>query len=147
VKIVGAFDMGGDLARKLLLAPTNPNGRPNADVLKVYFDVDDVVDRPSDRWVIDFGVNMGLEEAAKYELPFTHVEKFVKPERQKVRRKNHKEKWWLYMERPGQVFAKQSRASRVTSLSQKHLNTFSSDGRIEQQLPLEACSRSRSMTM
>ena len=30
----GAFDISGDQAREWLLLPANPNGRPNADVLK-----------------------------------------------------------------------------------------------------------------
>ena len=42
------------------------------------------------------------EDAALYEAPFEYVRANVKPHREKVRRKNHREKWWLYGEaRPG----------------------------------------------
>ena len=33
----GPFDVPGDQAREWLRAPANPNGRPNADVLKPWF--------------------------------------------------------------------------------------------------------------
>lgn len=102
VKIVGQFDLAGPIARDLLRLPVNPNGRLNSEVLRLYIDVDDVVDRPSDRWVVDFGVDMSIEEASQFEAPFAYLEKSVKPTRALVRRKNHREFWWLYGEsRPG----------------------------------------------
>ena len=43
-----------------------------------------------------------MEDASKYEKPFEYVKQHVKPMRDNVRRKNHREKWWLFGEaRPG----------------------------------------------
>ena len=54
------------------------------------------------RWIIDFGVEMPLDEAAKYDLPFKHVLENVKPLRDINRRERMKQKWWIHGEaRPG----------------------------------------------
>ena len=98
----GPFDLTDEQAREMLAASGNPNGRPNSDVIKPWINATDITRRPRNMWIIDFGVNMPLEEAAQYEKPFEHVRKYVKPKRDKVRRKNHREKWWLFGEtRPG----------------------------------------------
>jgi type II restriction/modification system DNA methylase subunit YeeA len=53
-------------------------------------------------WIVDFGTNMSLEEAAQYEKPFEYVREYVKPVRDKVRRNSHRKKWWLFGDvRPG----------------------------------------------
>jgi type II restriction/modification system DNA methylase subunit YeeA len=98
----GPFDIDGDKARELLRAPTNPHGKPNSDVLCPWSNGMDVTRRPSGRWVIDFGTNMAIEQAALFEAPFELVAVSVKPMRENVRRKNHREKWWIHGEaRPG----------------------------------------------
>ena len=98
----GPFDIPGDLARKMLAAPLNPNGRPNSDVVRPWVNGLDVVRRPRDMWIIDFGVDMPLEQAALYELPFEHVKRHVLPVRQKNNRQSYRERWWLHVEpRPG----------------------------------------------
>lgn len=52
-------------------------------------------------WVIDFN-DMSLEEASSYKLPFEHVKKTVKPERDKNNRKSRRDNWWKFGEkRPG----------------------------------------------
>ena len=51
----GAFDIAGDLAREWLRLPANPNGRPNADVLKPWVNGMDLTRRPAGKWIIDFG--------------------------------------------------------------------------------------------
>jgi hypothetical protein len=80
----------------------NPNGRPNSDVVKPRIGGQDIVGQHRQTWIIDFGVNMPLEEAAKYEWPFRHVVENVKPERDNNRRHRLKEKWWIHGEpRPG----------------------------------------------
>jgi type II restriction/modification system DNA methylase subunit YeeA len=48
-------------------------------------------------WIIDFGTEMGLEEAALYEAPFEHVNEHVRPKREKSR--STRSEWWLH-ERP-----------------------------------------------
>jgi type II restriction/modification system DNA methylase subunit YeeA len=51
----GAFDIPGDLARRWLQLPRNPNGRPNSDVLRPWMNGMDLTRQPSGRWIIDFG--------------------------------------------------------------------------------------------
>ena len=51
----GPFDIPGDVARRWLQLPANPNGRPNADVLKPWMNGMDVTRRPSGKWIVDFG--------------------------------------------------------------------------------------------
>ncbi|TWA69712.1 type II restriction/modification system DNA methylase subunit YeeA [Azospirillum baldaniorum] len=98
----GAFDIDGDLARRWLAMPLNPNGRPNADVLRPWMNGMDVVRRPSGKWIIDFGWEMSETEAALFEQPFKHVLANVKPERDKNNREAYRRNWWRHAEpRPG----------------------------------------------
>lgn len=94
---VGAFDIEGDLARRWLKLPANPNGRGNADVLKPWVNGQGVTGRPADIWLIDFA-EMSEAEAAFYEAPFEYVREFVKPERDKNNRPRRKEKYWQHGE-------------------------------------------------
>jgi type II restriction/modification system DNA methylase subunit YeeA len=90
---VGAFDIEGEVARKMILLPENPNGKNNIDVLKPWLNGMDIVRRPSDKWIIDFG-EMNLQDACLYEAPFKYVLEKIKPERDKNRDKSRKENWW-----------------------------------------------------
>jgi type II restriction/modification system DNA methylase subunit YeeA len=99
VKKYGPFDVDGTLARKWLCAPLNVNGLPNSVVLKRLTTAMDIVRRPEDRWVIDFGPNSSSTEAACFEAPFSFAEEVVKPYRDQVRDEKTRIKWWLY-ERP-----------------------------------------------
>ena len=56
----------------------------------------DITRRPQDAWIIDFGVDMSLSDAACYEMPFQHVVAHVKPARDQVRNPLEKERWWLH---------------------------------------------------
>ena len=94
----GPFDVPGAVAREWLKQPTNPNGRSNSEVVKPYANGMDVTRRPSDTWVIDFGVSTTEAQARLFILPFAHVLKTVKPVRDQVRRKLYRERWWLYCE-------------------------------------------------
>ncbi len=92
----GDFDISGNLARTWLKAPLNPNGRPNSDVLRPYFNAVDVVRRPTDRWIIDFGGDRSETESALYELPFAHVVKHVRAQRAHMAREIHRRFWWRH---------------------------------------------------
>ncbi len=94
----GPFDILPDVAQRMLAAPLNPNGRPNADVVRPWVNGLDITRRPRGMSIIDFGVDMPMHEAALYEQPFTWVEQQVKPDREKNRRVAYKERWWLHME-------------------------------------------------
>lgn len=93
----GAFDIPKALACQMLAAP-NPDGRSNADVVRPWVNGLDVTGRPRHMWIIDFGDDMPIEEAALYEMPFAYVEKHVKPERVKNRRAAYAQRWWLHVE-------------------------------------------------
>ena len=95
----GSFDVPGALAREWLQAPTNPNGRPNSDVLEPWMNGRDITNRGADKWIVDFGWNMVREEAALYEAPFEHLAKSVRPRRRKHRVGKLRDFWWRH-ERP-----------------------------------------------
>ena len=98
----GPFDIPGDVARRWLQQPANPNGRPNADVLKPWMNGMDVTRRPAGKWIIDFGWQLKEREAALYEEPFRHIQEHVYPMRQRTRRESYRAYWWRHVEpRPG----------------------------------------------
>ena len=78
----GAFDIPGDLARQWLVAPVNPNRRPNSDVLRPWVNGMDITRRGRGMWIIDFGWSRSKEEVAYYELPYSWALKHVWPDRQ-----------------------------------------------------------------
>jgi type II restriction/modification system DNA methylase subunit YeeA len=94
----GAFDMPGELARRWLLLPSNPNGRPNADVLRPWANGMDVTRRPSDTWIIDFGWTMTEAEAAYFSAPYAHVVANVQPVRATNNRQAYAREWWRHVE-------------------------------------------------
>ena len=94
----GPFDIPGDVARRWLQLPANPNGRPNADVLKPWMNGMDVTRRSSGKWIVDFGWEMKESEAALYEEPYRHVRSHVHPMRQRTRREAYRTYWWRHVE-------------------------------------------------
>ena len=96
----GAFDIPGDLARQWLSLPSNPNGRPNSEVLKPWVNGMDLTRRPAGTWLIDFGWTMSESDAALYEEPFRWVRERVyqifmdtpRGSRSKPRRQH----WWRH---------------------------------------------------
>ena len=92
----GSFDLTGAAAQKMLELPSNPNGRPNSDVIRPWINGLDVTRRPRGMKIIDFGVDTPEEKAALYEAPFEYVLQLVKPERDKVRNHLERDRWWLH---------------------------------------------------
>jgi type II restriction/modification system DNA methylase subunit YeeA len=94
----GPFDVDGELARRWLRLPLNPNGRPNAEILRPTVNGRDLVGRARDRWIIDF---TGMEErdACQFEAPFEYALRTVRPLREKNRQSRNRENWWQF-ERP-----------------------------------------------
>ena len=76
----------------------------NREVLRPYLSGIDLTSRPDlspSRWVIDF-VDWALSRAERYAGPMQIVKERVRPERERVRRKATRERWWRYGEvRPG----------------------------------------------
>ena len=94
----GPFDISGNLAREWLRLPTNPNGRPNADVLKPWVNGMDLTRRSAGKWIVDFGWIMPEADAALYEQPFGHIAEHVRPMRQRNRREAYRTYWWRHVE-------------------------------------------------
>ena len=94
----GPFELEGGLARTMILAPTNPNGRRNVDVILPRITGTDMVRRLQDEWIIDFGHNVPQATAALYEAPYQYILEHVKPVRDKNRRARRREIWWLHSE-------------------------------------------------
>ena len=94
----GPFDVPSDLAREWLRLPSNPNGRPNSDVLKPWVNGMDLTRRPAGKWIVDFGWSMTEADAALYEAPFAHVKEHVWPMRQRNRREAYRLNWWRHVE-------------------------------------------------
>ena len=118
----GPFDVSFDVARTWLQLSGNPHGRPNSDVLFPWSNGQDLTQRSSGRWIIDFGVSMPAARAARYQAPFEYVLRHVKPDRLKNRREAYREKWWLHAEpRPALREALSQRARFiVTPTLSKH---------------------------
>jgi type II restriction/modification system DNA methylase subunit YeeA len=94
---VGPFEIEGDLARRWLTLPSNPNGRPNSDVVRPWLNGQDMTRRPSDRWIVDFS-DMSMDQAALYEQPFEYVRQHVKPLRDQNNRERRRLFWWQHGE-------------------------------------------------
>ena len=92
----GPFDIPGDLAREWLRLPANPDGRRNADVLKLWVNGMDITRRPADKWIVDFGMTMTAEDAALYEEPFHLIRERVRPAWERQRAAGRRHRWWLH---------------------------------------------------
>ena len=69
----GPFDVPGAVARTWMQEPANPNGRSNAEVLKPYWNGDDLTGRPRDMWFIDLPLGLRKAEASLFASPFQHI--------------------------------------------------------------------------
>jgi len=97
----GSFDIGGEVARRMLADRGNPNGRPNSDVVRRVVSAIDLARRSRDMWTIDFA-QMPREQACMYEAAYEYAAEHVYPERANNRRVAYRENWWQYAEpRPG----------------------------------------------
>lgn len=129
----GPFDIPGELARKWLSLPLNPNGRPNTEVLRPTLGGLAITQGRQDIWLIDFPRGLTHEEASLWEAPFEFLDAAVydpeeptsgllKEFRQGVRDWQPKEQWWTpYWPRPD-VRAKLVGLSRylVTPMTAEH---------------------------
>ncbi|MDD4891657.1 MAG: hypothetical protein PHU85_17195 [Phycisphaerae bacterium] len=93
----GAFDIGWEDARRMLGQP-NPHGQSNFPVVRPWLNGSDITKRTRSMWIIDFGCEMPMDEAAKFESPFRWVEQNVKPDRIGNRRETYAQRWWIHVE-------------------------------------------------
>lgn len=94
----GPFDIDGETARGWISLPLNPTGKANAEVVRPWINGRDVVQRPSDRWIVDFGWTMSEQDASIYEVPFHYVQTAVKPLRDANNREAYRKFWWRHVE-------------------------------------------------
>ena len=94
---VGPFDIGDELAQRMLKAP-NPDGRDNTGVIRQWVNGDDIATRPRNMWIVDFPPGTPLGEAELYEAPFKYIAEHVQPERSKNRRAVYRDLWWVHAE-------------------------------------------------
>ncbi len=95
---IGAFDLEPEIARRMLAAPLNPNGRPNSDVVRPWVNALDITRRPRGMFIIDFGVDLPERHAALYQMPFEYIREHVLPERMKNNREGYRLRWWIHGE-------------------------------------------------
>jgi len=107
----GPLEVDGQLARKWMLLPLNPNGKSNSEVLRPYLNGDDIVGRQRDVWLVDFPPEASKFDVSLFEQPFAHIARapYDPPEDNRVlelaragARDDHARiKWWLpYWNRP-----------------------------------------------
>jgi type II restriction/modification system DNA methylase subunit YeeA len=99
----GSFDIAPDVARRMLDAPINPNGRPNSKVVHPWANAYDVTHRGRGLYIIDFGVDTAEADAAFFELPFGYVREHVFPKRMELLEEGETDRWWLH-QRPRPAF-------------------------------------------
>ena len=120
-KKVGPFEVPGSTARQWLRLPSNPNGRPNSDVLRPSWIGIDIARRLRDEWIIDF-TGLSQAEAAYFASPYAHVVEHVKPLRDSNKNRQRRERWWLFGRSGADFRAAMSRVERciVTPEVSKH---------------------------
>lgn len=118
----GAFEIPGDEARALLQLPTNPNGRPNSDVVRPWTNGQDIAKRPQDYWIVFFPDSMTEEQAALYEAPYEIVRLRVKPYRLTKPNIELNKHWWRLWRSRSDLFAATKSLKRqiVTPRVSKH---------------------------
>lgn len=104
VKLNGPFELSDEIARQMLAEPTNVNGLQNSLVVKTFVQNDDVTERPSTSWVVDFSAFPSRHQAAQFQAPFEFVTERVLPYRNSLEKSAASEsdklaKYWL-MQRP-----------------------------------------------
>ena len=92
---VGDFDIPESVAVVMMSHP-NPHGRPNSEVMKRWINGSDITQVSRNMWIVDFGVDMSVDDAALYEAPFEHVKEKVMPLRVKNKMPWRAEHWWLH---------------------------------------------------
>ena len=92
----GAFDTTGEVAREMLLQPSNVNGRSNAEVVFPWVNGLDATRRPRGMFIVDFGTKWSEEQAAEFEKPFAYVSEHIQSVRSSNREERTKRLWWRH---------------------------------------------------
>ena len=99
IAFIGCYPLGSGFVIDSSLMERWVEADPrNSEVIALYLTGDDLNGSPSistDKWIIDFN-DRSEEAASEYELPFRHVERFVKPERSRNADKSRRTYWWRF---------------------------------------------------
>lgn len=95
----GPFEIDNSIARELLSAPVNITNRPNSDVVKPYYNAQDIMQNWQGYYIIDFN-NLTESEASIYELPYEYILRLVKPYRDSSRVAGMSPWWQHWRRRP-----------------------------------------------
>ena len=98
------------------LVETDPRNR---EVIRPYLNGADLNDDPRQRpsrWVINF-FDWPMERAMEYPACFEIIERLVKPERSKVNRKAHRERWWIYGDKRPALYTAIAGMDRVLAIA------------------------------
>jgi len=87
------LDIEESRAVEFLFSP-NPTGRPNSEVVLPWMNGLHVTRRAAARWIIDYPMEMRLQDAAGFSGPFAYVEAEVKPHRIGHREAVQAKYWW-----------------------------------------------------
>lgn len=91
----------------------------NAEVLQPYIIGRDLNRRPDfsgSRWIINFQ-DWPLERCEEYPLLIERVRRLVKPERDKKKRAQRRDRWWIYAERAPELYATIAGMKHVLAIS------------------------------
>jgi len=128
-KKAGDFDIEEELAKKFL-AQSNPNGKPNSNVIFKWMNGKSIVSKLPQRWIIYFG-DMLIEEASLYEAPFEYARKNIYPERQNNNEERARVKWWQHRRPASEMWVEARKLKRyiATPRVSKHriFNWISND--------------------
>lgn len=117
---IGSFVNGIGFVLKPEAAETLARADPrNGDVLFRYLTGDDLNSHPEQRpgrWIINF-FDWSLEQAEECPDCLEVVRQRVKPERDKVNRKAHRERWWIYGDRRPLLYAAIKDMKRVPAIA------------------------------
>ncbi len=93
----GPFDISEALAIIMRADAGNPNGKSNNDVVRPWINGSDIARQSSSKWIIFFGINMSMQDAALYEKPFEYVRANVKKSRKEIQSEERSTlRWWLH---------------------------------------------------
>jgi hypothetical protein len=113
IQTSGPHAIPGGMARAWATMPSNPNGVMNGDILKPYWNGDDVTGRPRDMWLIDLPLGIDENDFKFYSAAYAYLStarydptsktdlRTLIDARSNARDRHARERWWEpYWPRP-----------------------------------------------
>ncbi|ACZ31340.1 conserved hypothetical protein [Xylanimonas cellulosilytica DSM 15894] len=102
-------------AERSALIARDPLSEPVIRPMFTAKEVNEYSDVTPVNWVIDFEA-MSLGEAMSFPGAFARVERLVKPVREKVKKKQYRDRWWLFAERGRNLYKQLSRIDHALGI-------------------------------